>query len=223
MEQENVVKRRFSLEEDFMNYKVDDLLFGFMRSLSTARPIYENGKIVKWEEYLLKKELVKNKKIIAQVCGYTTRTLNRHVEQLAEQGLIEEQVKVIPQIDKNGNETEYEYECYVFPSESKRYKLVEKELLTYLIRTRTQHAIKVYLYLLNKYEWKKTYNFTIKEIQQALGYAESSIIDDLIGAILESLNREGIINFEESYEYRDNYKVPMKVLKFVAKSKNELR
>ena len=61
MEQENVVKRRFSLEEDFMNYKVDDLLFGFMRSLSTARPIYENGKIVKWEEYLLKKELVKKK------------------------------------------------------------------------------------------------------------------------------------------------------------------
>ena len=38
------VKRRFSLEKDFMNYKVDDILYGFMRSLSTAKPVYENGK-----------------------------------------------------------------------------------------------------------------------------------------------------------------------------------
>ena len=34
--------RRFSLEDDFMNYKVNDLLFGFMRSISTASP-GENG------------------------------------------------------------------------------------------------------------------------------------------------------------------------------------
>lgn len=31
-------KRIFSLDDDFMNYKTDDLLYGFMRSLSTARP-----------------------------------------------------------------------------------------------------------------------------------------------------------------------------------------
>jgi hypothetical protein len=32
-------QRRFSLEEDFMSFKTSDLLYGFMRSLSTARPI----------------------------------------------------------------------------------------------------------------------------------------------------------------------------------------
>ena len=34
----NEIKRRFSLEEDFMNYGTDDLLYGFMRGLSTAAP-----------------------------------------------------------------------------------------------------------------------------------------------------------------------------------------
>lgn len=36
-------KRRFSLDEDFMNFKTDDIFYGFLRSLSTARPIYEDG------------------------------------------------------------------------------------------------------------------------------------------------------------------------------------
>ena len=30
--------RAFSLEEQFMNFKIDDLLYGFLRGLSTVRP-----------------------------------------------------------------------------------------------------------------------------------------------------------------------------------------
>ena len=30
--------RRFSLEDDFMKYDTDDLVYGFMRSISTAKP-----------------------------------------------------------------------------------------------------------------------------------------------------------------------------------------
>ena len=32
-----MVTRRFSLENDFMNYKSDDLLYGFMRNISTSK------------------------------------------------------------------------------------------------------------------------------------------------------------------------------------------
>lgn len=35
-------QRRFSLEDDFMNYDTDDLLFGAMYHLSTYHPIIEN-------------------------------------------------------------------------------------------------------------------------------------------------------------------------------------
>lgn len=50
MESNNEVKRRFSLEEDFMKYDTDDLVYGFMRLISTAKKI--NGE---WKEYLLVK------------------------------------------------------------------------------------------------------------------------------------------------------------------------
>ena len=60
-----MIERRFSLEDDFMNFKTDDLLFGFMRCLSTAKPTgeYKDGKAI-YQEYLTIKEFKKNKKLL---------------------------------------------------------------------------------------------------------------------------------------------------------------
>lgn len=216
--------RLFSLGDDFMNFKTDDLLYGFMRSLSTARPIYEDGKLVKWQEYLPKKEFAKSKKVIAGICSCSTRTIERHIEDLFVRGLLDEGIEVVEADGKK-----YEYNCYWFPhNEEQPYKIVEKDLVRYLVDTRNAQCIKVYLYLLNKYEWKANYSFTIKELQEALGYAgDCPSARTTVSNILDSFAREGMIRFENTYEYIEEHgelhKVPRKILKFVAKSVKELR
>lgn len=212
------IQRRFSLEEDFMNFKTNDLLYGFMRSLSTARPVEDN----KWQEYLPKKEFLKNKKMIANICGVSTRTIERNIERLFESGLLDEGVEVVEQ-----NGKEYEYSCYWFPYDTNgKYKLLEKDMVRYLVDTRNGQTIRVYLYLLNKYEWKKDYCFTLVEIQKALGYSASTDSTS-ISNIVKSLAREGIIEYEEDYEYIEKnceiHKIPIKRLKFVASSVKQLK
>jgi predicted transcriptional regulator len=209
-----------------MNYKVNDLLYGFMRSLSTARPIYEAGKIVDYQEYLPKEEFMKNKKLIAAICGRDMKTIKRNLDRLFEVGLVEEGFEVVETVNKDGSIKKYEYPCYWFPyNRSDKYKIIEKDLVRYLVDTRNAQCIKVYLYLLNKYEYKSDYVFTIKEVQKALGYSGDS--STTVGNILNSLAREGIIRFEDDYDYQEKdggiHKIPVKILKFVAKSVNQLR
>ena len=65
--------RSVSLEEDFMNYTIDDILFGVMCYLATYHPA---EKIL----YLSKKNFAKNKKQIKTLCGeISTQTLNNHL------------------------------------------------------------------------------------------------------------------------------------------------
>ncbi len=221
---EKEITRLFSLGDDFMNFKTDDLLYGFMRSLSTARPIIENGEVIKWQEYLTKKEFAKSKKVIAGICGCSTRTIERHINNLFEAGLLEEGIEIIP---SNGRDVEHS--CYWFPHDfEKPYKLLNKDMVRYLVDTRNAQCIKVYLYLLNKYEWKSNYTFTLKEIQEALGYAsDCDSARTTINNILDSFAREGMIRYENIYEYVEVdggiYKVPKMTLKFVAKNISQLR
>lgn len=222
--------RRFSLEEDFMNFNTDDLLYGFLRSLSTAEPLYEKGKLNgKYEEYLTKKDYLKNKRAIAAICGCSTRTVERHLERLFEMGLLEEGIKEVNILNKDGTESHYDYPCFWFPYDEKgRYKILEKDMISYLVATRNAQCIRVYLYLLNKYEWKPDYSFTLLELQKALGYSENTKgLSTMFGNIVDSLAREGIIRYENTYEYiqegEELHKVPRKVLKFVANSVKQLR
>ena len=211
--------RRFSLEEDFMNFKTDDLLYGFLRGLSTAKPI-ENGK---YKEYLPIKEYHKNKKVIAGICNVSTKTLERHLNALFEKGLLDQGIELVV-----SNGKEYEYECFWFPyDENGSYKILERDMIKYLVDTRNSQCIKVYLYLLNKYEYKENYTFTIAEIQKALGYSASTTSAiSTISNILESFAREGIIEYEETYDYIEKHgevhKIPVKELHFVAKSVKQL-
>ena len=199
--------RRFSIEEDFINFKTNDLLYGFMRSLSTARPEVEDGKVVKtangktkYREYLPLKTFRKNKKLIAAICNVTPRTIDNHIEKLAEAGLIDQGIE---RIETNGQT--YDYECYWFPyDEDGLYKIVDKNVVEYLVHTRNAHAIRVYLYLLSKYQWKKDYIFTLQELKEALGYAASTkTCDALIKNVLASFKAEGIIKYEKIYEQVD--------------------
>ena len=212
-------KRRLSLEEDFMNYSIDDILFGAMYHLATYHP---EKKIF----YLTKKNFTKNKEIIKKACDVSTQTLNNHLKKLIEAELIQE-----AGIMSGGTS----YPSYTFSYEYKtKYQLVENEMLWYIVSTRSQQAIKLYIYLLDKYNWKKQnddyYIFTSEELIGALGYSTNSSNSRAYGIVrnvLESFAREGVIKYEDFYETiiqndGTSIQTPHKRLIFVASSKKEL-
>lgn len=212
--------RRMSLEDDFMNYSSDDLLFGALQYLATYHP--EMNLL-----YLTKKNITKNKKELYNLCGLNAQSLKRHLEKLEQKGLIKTKM-----IYMGANKTEYE--CYIFPYDKDgKYQIVNNEMLWYIVSTRNQQAVRIYTMLLDWYDWKSHENedfiFTNKDILKKLGYStDNKLASSMVSNILESFKREGVIDYEEFYEVRiDNYgkeiPTPKKRLVFVAKSKNELK
>lgn len=134
-----------------MNYSIDDLLLGYLQYLATFD-------VAKKRLYLWKKIYLKNRKTIGKCLSMTTQKINRHIEKLKESGLLSE-----------------DSENFYFPyNETGKYKLVNYEMLSYLVNTRNSNAIKIYIYLLNKFQWKENYVFTLKELLVAIGYSENS-------------------------------------------------
>ena len=208
------MKRRFSLDDDFMNYSIDDLLYGAMQYLATYHP-------VKKQLYLTKQNLMKNKKDIYTLCNLDSRKLKAHIQKLMDKGLIKEEM-----ID--------EYPSYTFPYDyDGGYQLIDYEMLWYLVSTRSKSAIQIYVYLLNRYLWKaetkENYIFTNKELQVALGYSENTkLANSIMSNILESLSREGIIKFVDEWQEMTNIngtqiKTCRHRLVFVAQTKEDLQ
>lgn len=211
-------ERRFSLDDDFMNYSIDDLLYGAMQYLATLHPV---GKKL----YLTKQNLMKNKKNIYTMCNLDSRKLKAHIQKLMEKRLIKEE-----EIECGGKNIP----AYTFPYDyNGGYQLVDYEMLWYVVSTRNKSAIQVYVYLLNKYLWKaqtkEEYIFTNKELQVAVGYSENTkLANSIMTNILESLSREGIIKFQEYYEEKVaedglTTPTPKKRLIFVARKKEDLQ
>ena len=214
------LQRRISLEDDFMNYSTDDILFGVMYYLATFHP--EEKKL-----YLTKKTFTKNKACIYDLCDLNSQKLKRHLKKLADAGLIkEEDIKV----------GEEKLPCYTFPYDyTKKYQLIENDMLWYICSTRNKQAVRLYSYLLNCYKWKlkenSNYEFSYTTLVHKLGYSTKSVnalAIDMVSNILESLKREGIIDYEDFYEEKildcgKTVPVPKKRLLFVASSKAEIK
>lgn len=202
--------RRFSLEDIFMNYSTDDLLYGAMYHLATYHPKKE-------KLYLSRNKFNINKKYFYTfIKGKSqAKNLKNHLTKLIERGLVvEEEIG------------------YTFPQDYyDNYQIIDWNMLYYVVDTRSPNAVRIYVYLLNKYLWKKEqeeyYSFTNREIMDALGYKTEHIngrISGMITNILESLAREGIIKWVEYYESTiDNIPTPRKKLTFVAERKEQLR
>lgn len=214
--------RRFSLERDFMDYDSNDLLYGALQYLATYHP---ELKML----YLTKKNYTKSKKELMNLCGLDSRGIKRHLDRLIEKGLIKEKTIYV-------GENKVEYECFTFPYNHKdKYQIVNNEMLWYVVSTRNKQAVRIYIYLLNKYNWKSqsgdSYEFSNKELVEVLGYStngKNSLASSLVSNILESFKREGIIDYSEYYETRiDNcgreIPTPKKSLNFVARTKSELK
>lgn len=210
--------RRFSLEENFMNYDSNDLLYGALQYLATYHPELHLL-------YLTKKNYTKSKQQLMAICGLDSRGIKRHLDRLIEKGLIKEKKIYV-------GENKVEYDCFVFPYDTKeKYQIINNEMLWYVVSTRNKQAVRVYIYLLNKYNWKKNYEFSNKELIEALGYStngNNALASSMVSNILESFKREGVIDYSEYYETKiDNcgrqIPTPKKALVFVASHKSELK
>lgn len=188
MEKQQV--RRFSLEKDFMDYSINDIIYGYLSYNSTFD---KNNK----ERYIYMKDVAKLKPELARMLDCTARTVTNninkmiiddgHPDRLLRAGL------------KNGEAV------YFLVEGPGRYQFINYDILWYLLQTRSKIAIKVYVYLLNKYLWKQQSNehyiFTIEEIAEAMGYSTKSMtIRPVISTLLESFCREGLICWKEIIE-----------------------
>jgi DNA-binding Lrp family transcriptional regulator len=205
-----------------MDYDSDDLLYGALQYLATYHPELHLL-------YLTKKNYTKSKQELMAICGLDSRGIKRHLDRLIEKGLIKEKKIYI-------GANQVEYECFTFPYNHKeKYQIINNEMLWYVVSTRNKQAVRIYIYLLNKYLWKKesgeAYEFSNKELVEALGYSpkgNNTLASSMVSNILESFKREGVIDYNEYYEQRiDNcgrqVPVPKKALVFVANSKNQLK
>lgn len=205
--------RKFSLENDFMNLSIDDLIFGYIQHMATFAP--EKNLL-----YVTKEKVSKAKGDMAAMVGVkTTRTISNKIAKMVEQGLLQEDM-----LQGKG--------VYVIPQETKgRYEILQDDMVWYIVCTRRLNALKIYLYLYNKYKWKQKqnemYSFTNSELLAAIGYATSTAQNrstEGIEMLLQSFKREGVIDYVEYTDKdRSAHVTTRKRLLFVAKSPNELK
>lgn len=190
--------RRISFDNDFMSYHTDDIVYIYMRCLSTIRTMPDGS----WTEYLAKKKITSQKSFLANLCNCSAKTIENKIKKLIEVGLVKEKLESF--WDINGKETQHT--IYLFPyDEDGSFKWVNKKLLEYLVYTRNTQGVRIFLYLYNKFAWKGSeYTFTFEEIKKALGYSASTkSVDSLIKATLESLRAEGLIDFQDIIQYNE--------------------
>ena len=219
-------ERYFSLEEDFMNYKVDDLLYGYM--FYHATPIEESEDKVKF--YLRIKKYNTMRKNLKKLLDVDIKTLKRHLDLLMNNGLIWKEMMKINDKDE---------EVFIFKSDDfiGKYQKVNYTILEYLIRTSSKQKIKMYIYLLDKYQWKRKENdcylFTKRELLGVLGYETKNISSTdmsygIVSDNLDSLYREGALIFEvvkmkEKMENGREVLVERLKLTWMAEALDELR
>lgn len=193
------MQRKFSLASDFMNLKADDLVLGYLQHFATYHP---EKKML----YIPLEKVNKEKPIMAEMFDCSTRTISRKITILVELGLIQSITLVL-----NGKTAK----VYEFPQNTiDRYQMIDDDFMWYITQTRRSGALKLYLYLANKWIWKKKqgelYSFTAGELALALGYSTASArqgtIINMINTLLESFKREGAIDYVEYYYNNLPYK-----------------
>lgn len=221
--EKNYLRRFDTLEAGgWMMWNIDDLMYGYLKLKASFNP-NPNIKELYFTQKMWNKTATKQD--IKKICGIELkRDREAHLKRLIDSGLI----KVIMK-----DEEKKIIDRYVFTDDpDAKYKLVPLDLLEYLLNTASSGVIQIYIYLLDKYEWKKKtgeeYYFTRKEIAIALGYseksAESGTISTRISDIIGCLARQGIIQFEQVTAVTFYNKTPTvrQKLTFVAKSIDEL-
>jgi hypothetical protein len=110
--------RKFSLEQDFMNFTIDDLVYGYLQHIATYHP---EKKIL----YIPVSKLGSEKKAISLIIGKTTRTVSRKIDDLIENNFI-----IKRELNLNGKLTQ----VYEIPQKTIGiYKIINEDMMWYIV------------------------------------------------------------------------------------------
>lgn len=182
--------KRIPMEERFMKKKVNDILYGYLQSVS-----HFDGQTT-----FVYKDRVNFSEMETIFRGQFNRLkLSRDFKFLLSIGLIEEgEIKTIRGEMVN---------VYILPfNEKELYRIIPLDTLRFLIDTTNSNVIKIYVYLLYKYNFGKCkgYEFTQKELLEALKIKSHHERDrNMIKNILICLKNNGLIKYDEKWKFNE--------------------
>ena len=195
-------KRRIPLDKKCMTKKINDILYGYLQVKSTLNT-ETNMRYIKKDDV--------NFTEIEEDLKHTfkRRTLANHLSNLINCGFIGES----EMIDTYGEPMK----VYTFPYNTDSiYKLIPIETLRYLVDTANPSVVSIYVYLLNKWEWKgNKYIFTEAElIKNCLGVTSTSNSRDYIRVnnVLTCLVNNGLIEYKKVYSKKNGVPIKKKKL-----------
>lgn len=209
--QKKELTRRISLESERFNYSIDYVFYGLLASLASARSINKQNEsgVEQYELYLTEAKYKQCRPLLRRLLGnVSAQTLRNKLKKLANNEMLiyDEQTKE-----------------YKFPYDyDQKYYIISRDILLYLCLTMRNTVILLFIYLADRFKWKKNYTFTIREIEQALGYsplARNTMIEAEIRSGLVALKAQGLIDYAkiqvEATTEEDKYKTSRMILKNV--------
>lgn len=183
----DVVKKRFPADTrmevlTFLNdKKVDGELYALLQVSSYPEKI--DGQTIT----VVRKKNLPTKKDMCKTLGLgSPKTLNNHLNYLIERGFVQ----------KLGDND------YILPDVEDMYLLVPSITAQYLKDTVQEQVIKIFIYLGQRWNYKKLYMFTLKEIAQHIGLKLEGSPENAskINNSLDLLSKLGLISYVEFYD-----------------------
>lgn len=200
MSEENQIQKRFPAntvldEVTFLNdKKVDGELYALYQEYS--RPVEEDGEYI---TIVNKKDLPTQAVICAKLGIKSAKTYRSHRDYLVDSGYVIDDV---------------EQGRYILPNKESIFLMIPLRTLQFLNDTIKEQVIKVYIYLGQRWKFKKDYVFTVKEVGQHIGVKvdNDSRAYTLINNALLCLESIGLIKVENISENIGGKPVPKKKL-----------
>lgn len=208
-------KKIFSLEENFMkDKKLYDGVWGYFQ-MNSYKDKDGNTFVYKTTDFTPTNILRNIQKVVGykpngkEIYNVSLSTVKRNIDLYKKLGLIWEGKTT----DLYGKEVDVIF----LKNEFKYYQLVEYETLRFLMNSTNGVVIKIYVYLLNKYNsFGNSYVFTKKELGECVGYTNNKNTNTMIDDILLNLKNNGLIDWVEYWEQKvDGNPIPKHRLTFV--------
>lgn len=212
-------KRAFQTSKDspWMHHKINDIL---LAKIKVQASYYEFPNDPNEDRYLYitKEKYREIRRETATQMKCSEKTIDRSFRELLYAGLMTE---------FSFQKTDKKY-CYGYgvTQEAAPFVLLTQEWLRYLATTDNIHSIKIYVYLLDKYLWKKKsgemYNFTINELMDVIEYEKNSGRGrEVINNILHEFYQRGIIKYENCFVNIEGSPIQYKQLQYLAQNEQD--
>ena len=179
----------------FINKKINGLTFGIVQLLATYNKELNHL-------YITKEKLKEVKQIIIKKLNVSDKTAHRYIKQLIDYDLI--------------IETEKNYIINAVDTNIDNYQIINFNILECIVNNSiNEFDLQLYVYLLNKFNYKNNYNFTLLELSIALGYSKTYRGNNnmKIKESLKNLKSLNIINYKNEYIEKtiDKKKIPVSI------------